>query len=217
MGVKAAEAFCRTCGGHRLDPESIARGFALCSLLLRPYDLLMTRQLSRQGAMEIIAHEAIVLSRYHDVAGVWTIGIGHTASAGPPDPESCAPMTLRDAIDLFLKDVAPYVRTVDRSIRVELDQHEFDALVSFHFNTGGIERAELTDSLNRGDRATAADQFMNWRKPAAIIPRRKKEQALFAEGIYTGGGRAMLYRADSHGKVAWDEGTTVDLSRELDG
>ena len=44
-------------------------------------------------------------------------------------------------------------------------QHEFDALTSFDFNTGGIDRATLVRHLSSGDRAKAATAFMNWSKP----------------------------------------------------
>ncbi|WP_428141663.1 glycoside hydrolase family protein, partial [Bradyrhizobium sp.] len=36
--------------------------------------------------MALISHEGIVLSRYKDSVGVWTIGVGHTKAAGNPDP-----------------------------------------------------------------------------------------------------------------------------------
>ena len=45
------------------------------------------RALSLDGLLEIVSHEAIVTSRYRDVVGVWTIGIGHTKHAGGVDPE----------------------------------------------------------------------------------------------------------------------------------
>jgi GH24 family phage-related lysozyme (muramidase) len=55
-------------------------------------------------------------------------------------------------------------------VKVPLAPHEFDALVSFHYNTGGIAKAALTRHLNAGNRVAAADAFLNWRRPASIIP-----------------------------------------------
>ena len=40
----------------------------------------------KQGAMELIGHEAIVQTRYRDTRNIWTIGVGHTKAAGDPDP-----------------------------------------------------------------------------------------------------------------------------------
>ena len=37
---------------------------------------------SLKGILAIINEEALVLSTYRDAAGVLTIGVGHTASAG---------------------------------------------------------------------------------------------------------------------------------------
>ncbi|MGL4404468.1 MAG: glycoside hydrolase family protein, partial [Notoacmeibacter sp.] len=46
----------------------------------------MAQRTSNKGLMELIAHEAIVLTPYRDVKDVWTIGIGHTAAAGGINP-----------------------------------------------------------------------------------------------------------------------------------
>ena len=55
-----------------------------------------------------------------------------------------------------------YEAAVLRAVKVPLEPHEFDALVSFHYNTGGIAKAALTRHLNAGDRAAAATAFMAW-------------------------------------------------------
>jgi len=96
---------------------------------------------------------------------------------------------------------------------VDVTQTEFDALVSFHFNTGRIKTAALTKSLNAGDRKAAAAQFLNFKKPPEIIPRRKKEQKLFAEGIYSNGGKATIFPANASGKLNFKKGTQVDLTK----
>lgn len=168
--------------------------------------------ISRAGARELAGHEAIVLTRYLDSVGVWTIGIGHTAAAGPPDPGHPVPaLTLGEAFELFERDLASYVADVNAAIEVPLTQPEFDALVSFHYNTGRIATASLTASINAGDKTKAAAQFMNWKRPAAIIPRRRKEQLLFRAGIYSNNGRATLLPATAAGKIQWSEGRSVDL------
>ena len=95
---------------------------------------------SLAGAFSIIAHEAIVLTRYRDSRGVWTIGVGHTAAAGAPDPAAFGgAMTLGQAIELFRRDLAQFERRVNAAFEVKLRQHEFDAAVSFDFNNGGAE------------------------------------------------------------------------------
>jgi len=174
------------------------------------------RTLSREGLMELVAHEGIVRTRYRDSVGVWTIGVGHTKAAGPPDPRTFAgAMSVRDVFALFRRDIARYEDDVRSVLKVQVSATEFAALVSFHYNTGGIRRAALIASLNAGDRKRAAAEFMNWSKPAEIIPRRRKEQKLFADGVYSGGGKATVYPANDQGQVKWSQGVTIDLAQHI--
>lgn len=169
-------------------------------------------QLSKNGFMEIVSHEAMVQTRYKDSKDVWTIGIGHTKSAGAPNPQTFSgEMPLDTVISLFRKDLEKYEARVNKYITVELEQHEFDALVSFDFNTGGVSKATLVKKLNAGDKAAAAKGFMNWVKPAEIGKRRKKEQILFSAGKYSGGGKGSVIKANSAGKVLWPTSKSVDL------
>lgn len=177
---------------------------------------MATMKVSKEGLMELIGHEAIVLTRYKDSVGVWTLGIGHTKAAGPPNPATFdGEMTVKQAVELFAKDIAAYARDVNSALKVTVSQTEFDALVSFHFNTGAIKRASLTKSLNGGDRKKAAEQFMNWKKPPEIMKRRKKEQKLFAKGEYSEDGMALLIPADKNGKVLFSKSKRVRLADHL--
>ena len=145
----------------------------------------MVMKVSTAGMLAIVEHEAAVLTPYKDSMGVWTVGVGHTRSAGPPDPMSIRdPLTLEAVLDLFVNDLAKYEARVNDAVKVPLHQHQFDALVSFDFNTGGIFRARLTQHLNAGDLDRAAAAFMGWRKPPEIIGRRTKEMELFRTGVY---------------------------------
>jgi GH24 family phage-related lysozyme (muramidase) len=138
-----------------------------------------------RGLLTLVRHEGIVPGPYLDVKQVWTFGIGHTAAAGPPDPATMArgmpgdlDAGIREAFRVFRADLARYEVAVLRAVKVPLAPHEFDALVSFHYNTGGIAKAALTRHLNAGNRVAAANAFLNWRRPASIIPRRERSGAL---------------------------------------
>ena len=171
--------------------------------------------LSREGAMELIGHEGIVSDPYLDSVDVWTIGVGHSKAAGPPDPKSVTtPLTLKQCFDLFTKDAAKYAKAVNTAVKVDVSQTEFDALVSFHYNTGGIATAALVKSLNKGDRKKAAEQFMSWKKPDEVVPRRKKEQILFAKGTYSNGGKALVYPVKNK-KPQFHKGKLIDLTNEI--
>lgn len=168
--------------------------------------------LSDKGAKELIGHEAIVQTRYKDSVGVWTIGVGHTKAAGAPAPATfTGVLSIKDCMNLFMKDVQKYVDAVNKAIKAPVTQTEFDALVSFHFNTGRIATASLTKSINAGNKTQAAAEFLNWSKPKEIIPRRTKEQKLFAKGIYSNGGKATVYPASASGKVDFKKGKSVTL------
>lgn len=158
---------------------------------------------SNNGVFALAMSEGIVPAPYLDSVGVWTFGIGHTAAAGSPDPAKMSrgnPANIdgavRVALRVFRDDLASYEAAVARALRVPVEQHEFDALVSFHFNTGGITRATLTRLLNEGDKAGAAEAFMGWRKPPEILPRRQAEQRLFRDGVYPSG-RVPVYAVTS--------------------
>lgn len=172
--------------------------------------------LSREGAMELIGHEAIVLTRYRDSVGIWTIGVGHTKAAGDPDPAKfTGELTLKQVFDLFEHDVARYVADVNAALRVKVSQTQFDALVSFHYNTGAIRKASLTQRLNAGDVAGAAQGFMAWVKPKEITARRAKERDLFASGKYANRGMAAILPATPEGRVLWNKRKTINLAEAL--
>lgn len=167
--------------------------------------------------MALIGHEGVVLTRYLDSVGVWTIGVGHTKAAGGLDPTTFkGKLTLAQVLDLLRTDIKKYEAGVTKAVKVPLKQHEFDALVSFHFNTGAIAKATLTKSLNAGDKVLAAKQFMNWVTPKEITARRMAERDLFLTGKYPKA-TATLYPATPGGKVLWSDGKRVDLRELLGG
>jgi lysozyme len=140
---------------------------------------------STKGLIALMNREAVVLSAYRDTKRIWTIGVGHTAAAGGfVPPGAGVKITLADALELFRRDIAKYEAGVNAAVKVPLLQHEFDALVSFHFNTGAIAKATLTKRLNAGDKKGAAAGLMNWVKPPEIRGRRLGEQKQFQTGDY---------------------------------
>ena len=171
-------------------------------------------KVSPKGVLEIAEHEGIVLGPYLDSVNVWTDGVGHTAAAGGPDPRSAQKVDTRGwtnarvtqqmivALRQFDADLDSYEARVNRAIKVPLKQHQFDALVSFDFNTGGILRAKLTEAINRGD--MSGEGFMGWLKPKEILKRRKAEQALFRTGRYDANGDMIpVYDALGNGQTRY--------------
>ncbi|WP_084864253.1 lysozyme [Salibaculum halophilum] len=164
-------------------------------------------KMTERGLLALAGHEGVVPAPYLDSTGTWTFGIGHTAAAGAPDPAEMPrgmPADLDEGIGeafrVFRADLATYEAEVLAAVTVPLAPHEFDALVSFHYNTGGIARAALTRDLNAGDREAAAQAFFNWRRPAEIIPRREAERGLFRHRRYPGG-PIPVWSVDPAGRV----------------
>lgn len=174
----------------------------------------MATKVSTKGLVEIATHEGIVNAPYKDSVGVWTVGIGHTASAGAPDPsKERREYSVTEIMDIFARDIAKFERRVQKAFTKPLTQAQFDAAVSFDFNTGAIDRATWVKKFNAGDTAGARKSIMDWRKPAEIIPRRQKERDLFFDGKYSNNGYANLYPANSKGQVLWSRGQRVNVAK----
>jgi len=166
-------------------------------------------EVSEKGIAALVAHEGVVPAPYLDSVGVWTVGVGHTAAAGAPIPANMRrgvpndlDAALRDVFAVFSNDLERYAADVRRAVKVPMAQHEFDAAVSFHFNTGAIARASWVKHWNAGNKAAATKAIMNWTKPMGITQRRRDERDLFAHGRYPKG-KATVWSVSSSGRVIW--------------
>lgn len=166
-------------------------------------------ELSDKGIFALALHEGVVPAPYKDSKNIWTYGIGHTAMAGDPDPSKMSkkmPSNLDDELrrvfEVFKVDVAKYSKAVSDAVKVPLKQHQFDALVSWHYNTGAVRTATLTKELNKGNYDSAAAQFMRWTKDKELIERRKQEQNLFVNGVYPTG-TVPVWQTNNFGNIIW--------------
>lgn len=123
----------------------------------------------------------------------WTIGWGATGAdgfnggrirKGTVWTQAQADQRLREDISRHADDViaalGPAIATTS--------QAQFDALVSFHFNTGAIARATLTRKHIAGDFKGASREFAKWNRAGGrvlkgLVRRRKAEAELYAEGL----------------------------------
>lgn len=126
--------------------------------------------------------EGLRLEAYQDCAGVWTVGYGHTGR----DVRSGRQVSEFEAEVLLRVDLRDAVACVNRCIQVPLEQHQFDALVDFCYNTGqgNFSRSSLLGKVNLGDLEGAAVQFGLWvnvnLKPVpGLVRRRAAEAAMF--------------------------------------
>lgn len=150
---------------------------------------------SDNGRQLIEKFEGCILSAYDDaddkvvqpgqkVRGTLTIGYGHTSAAGAPRVYVGQTITQDEADKILSSDLMSVEIEVEHLVRVALTQNQFDALVSFQFNTGALGRSTLLTKLNNGDYEGAAEEFLKWNKAGGkvlegLIKRRKAEKELF--------------------------------------
>lgn len=175
--------------------------------------------LSKRSLLELISHEAIVLEAYRDSKGIWTWGIGVTDESGHKVARyKDNPSDLSKVIEIFKWLVeTKYLPDVLEAFKgVTLKEHELAAALSFHYNTGAIKRAAWVQSFLKGDVVRAKREFLNWRSPPEIIPRREKERDLFFEGKWTSDGTTSVYpvRKPSY-KPNWSGAKRINISKEL--
>ena len=117
----------------------------------------------------------------------WTIGWGATG----PDLDGKGRIAkgtvwTQEQCDRRLdRDLKRYAAGVARALGdAPRTQNQFDAMVSFHYNTGAIARATLTRKHKAGDYEGAAAEFARWNKAGGhvlkgLVRRRAAEAQLY--------------------------------------
>jgi lysozyme len=98
----------------------------------------------------------------------WTIGWGATGpEIGPGTvwPQAQCDARLEHDLERYAAEVAEAIGDAPTT------QDQFDALVSFHYNTGAIARATLTRKHVASDYAGAAREFARWNRAGGRVLR----------------------------------------------
>jgi lysozyme len=149
-------------------------------------------QVSNRGLNVIKEFEGWRPRAYVCPAGHWTIGYGHTAMAGPPTVVAGMVISREEGFAILKRDVAKFAAEVLRLVKVPLTQGQFDALVSFHFNTGALGKSTILKRVNARRFEDVPAQLMRWtraRDPKTgqmvqlqgLVRRRRAEAALWRE------------------------------------
>jgi lysozyme len=131
------------------------------------------------NGLALIKHfEGCYLQAYQDSVGVWTIGYGHTGLQHKDGTVHRGRRILRYDMHQFEARVSALIQ--ERTV----SQCQFDALVSFDFNTGGLHRSTLLIHLRAGRLWEAANEFPKWDKAGGktlpgLTRRRAAERDLF--------------------------------------
>lgn len=137
---------------------------------------------SQKGIDLIKNFEGCRLAAYKPVAGeqYWTIGWGHYG----PDVTQGMTITQDMADNLLVSDLVKYENEVERIAGyLNLNQNQFDALVSFTYNCGSGNLKKLTKNQTRTAKEIA-EHIEAYNKGASgvlpgLVKRRKAEKELF--------------------------------------
>ena len=148
----------------------------------------VTRKRVSQAGIDLIhSFESLRLDAYPDPGS--SNGLPVTIGWGSTRDENGHPIKLGDrwtkerADARFADDLSDDEQVVARLAPVTT-QGQFDALVSFQYNTGALAKSTLLKRHNAGDYAGAADQFARWvfndgKRLRGLERRRTAERALY--------------------------------------
>lgn len=149
----------------------------------------MARRINAAGLSLVKQWEGLKKTAYRDVAGVLTIGYGHTSAAGAPTVTPGMAIGDKEAERILKADLAKFEARVERFVKVPLTDNQFAVLVSFDFNTGALDKSTLLKRLNKGDYSAVPTELMKWvnaggKKVQGLVNRRAAEVGLWAKGDF---------------------------------
>jgi lysozyme len=140
-------------------------------------------KLSAEGLDLLKRSEGFRVRTYPDVSGFPTIGYGHRLLHPESFPNG---IDEQQAAEILTVDVRDAEQAIERLVRVQLTQGQFDALVDFCFNLGAgrLGSSTLLKVLNLGRYDDAAEQLLRWdqaggQENAGLKARREAELALW--------------------------------------
>jgi len=138
---------------------------------------------SEAGLRLIKEFEGFRSKAYVCPAGVLTIGYGHTSAAGEPAVVRGMEITNGVAHEILRSDLERFERGVTRLVKVDLEQNQFDVLVSFAFNCGlgNLKKSTLLKRVNAKRFEDVPAELMKWTKGGGkVLPglvRRRRAEA----------------------------------------
>lgn len=161
---------------------------------------------SPDGRAFIEAFEGKFLHTYDDGTGVLTIGYGHTSAAGPPLVARGQIITEAQCDAILANDLAAVEKNVTRIIKVPMTQSQFDALVSFDFNTGSLSKSSIDDKINANNPTAAMATLLQYdhaggKQMAGLTRRRQAERLLFTGQVVQGMKLAGAHQAAPGGPM----------------
>jgi lysozyme len=178
----------------------------------------MSNPITYRTAIEVASHEAIVRQAYKDSVGVWTWSVGLTSATGHDVTRYIGkPQTMQRCLEVYVWALDKYADRVRKAFAgYPLSEAQFAAALSFEWNTGSIGKASWVRLWKEGKIAAAKSAFMDWSKPAEIVPRRQKERDLFFDGKWSNNGTVTEYtRVSANGTPVWGSAKKVNIEADL--
>lgn len=151
---------------------------------------MKVNRISQKGLNLIQRFEGLSLKPYKCPAGIWTIGYGSTYySNGKKVQANDKPISQAEATDLLIEVLKHYEHSVDSYCRDDINQNQFDALVSFCYNVGAgsLKGSTLLKKVNLNPNdASIPAEFKKWNKGGGkvlkgLTERRKAEADLYVQ------------------------------------
>lgn len=141
------------------------------------------KELSDYGIKFLMSNEGVILHPYLDTKGIPTIGVGNTFYEDGSKVKMTDPaITKERAMELFKYILKNYELAVYSNTRDDINQNQFDALVSLCYNIGvnGFKNSTLVKKINNNsDDVVVKAAFLMWKNPPEIMGRRNREVALY--------------------------------------
>ncbi len=146
---------------------------------------------SKAGFNVIKQHEGRILTAYKCPAGIWTIGFGNTYYEDGTRVKEGDKITAQRAEDLFRNTLKIYEQAVWNLTRDDINQNQFDALVSFAYNVGiaALQKSTLLKHVNENPNdKRITTEFKKWiRGGGKVLPglvkRRQQESDFYFNGV----------------------------------
>jgi lysozyme len=144
--------------------------------------------LDNKGYLFITKHEGLSLKPYLCPAKVPTIGYGNCYySDGKRVTLLDKEITKQQAFDMFKEIANRFAKRVDELVTSNINQNQFNALVSFAYNvgTGNFSSSTLLKKINKNpDDLTIKAEFLRWNKAGGkvlngLTNRRNEEADLY--------------------------------------
>ena len=201
--IAQAYSWLRAMSGGKLTQDQVNAGDAIIATngltefaKLIGYTLPTTsvitglRDISEQGFAIIREFEGFRANAYLDTGGVWTIGYGTIKYPDGTKVKKGDTCTQGQA-ELWLKNDCQWVDAcLDKYVKVNINQNQFDALASFIYNIGetAFVKSTMLTLINKGDLRVSASQFDRWvfdngKRIQGLANRRSKEKALFLKVV----------------------------------